>query len=66
MPEWDVGSGLNDIELGGRLRYEIARELAPYVGFVWERRSGQTADFARAAGEDVSETRFVAGVHVWY
>ncbi len=66
VPEWEVGSGLNDIELGARLRYEIVREFAPYVGVVWERRFGQTADFARAAGEDVSETRFVAGVHVWY
>ncbi|MFO7892828.1 MAG: copper resistance protein B [Longimicrobiales bacterium] len=66
VPEWEVGSGLNDVELGGRLRYEIAREFAPYVGVVWERRFGQTADFARAAGADVSETRFVAGVHVWY
>lgn len=66
VPEWEVGSGLNDMELGGRLRYEIVREFAPYVGVVWERRFGQTADFARAAGEDVSETRFVAGVHVWY
>ena len=66
VPEWEVGSGLNDMELGGRLRYELAREFAPYVGVVWERRFGQTADFARAAGEDVSETRFVAGLHVWY
>lgn len=66
VPEWGVGSGLNDIELGARLRYEFAREFAPYFGVVWERRFGQTADFARAAGEDVSETRLVAGVHVWY
>lgn len=66
VPEWEVGSGLNDMELGGRLRYEVVREFAPYVGVVWERRFGQTADFARAAGEDVSAARFVAGVHVWY
>lgn len=66
VPDWGVGSGLNHVELGGRLRYEIAREFAPYVGVVWERRFGETADFVRVAGGEVSETRFVAGLHVWY
>ena len=57
-----IGSGLSDIEAGLRLRYEIRRELAPYVGVHWVRRFGETADFA----SDDSETRFVAGVRVWF
>jgi copper resistance protein B len=61
-PERRIGSGLSDIEAGLRLRYEIRRELAPYIGVHWVRRFGETADFA---GDD-SETRFVAGVRVWF
>lgn len=66
VPEWGVGSGFNDVSLAGRLRYELVREFAPYIGVVWDRRLGRTADFARAAGEDVSAVRFVAGLHLWY
>lgn len=65
-PEWGVGAGLNDYELGLRLRYEIRRELAPYVGWVRTRRLGGTADLARAAGEEVGESGFVAGLRLWF
>ncbi|MCZ6699052.1 MAG: copper resistance protein B, partial [Planctomycetota bacterium] len=47
-----VGSGISDIELGLRLRYEFVREFAPYFGIQWERKLGNTSDFARAEGED--------------
>lgn len=66
VPEFGVGSGFNDLSLAARLRYEFVREFAPYVGVVWDRRFGATADLARAAGEDVEETAFVAGLRVWY
>jgi copper resistance protein B len=66
VPEFGVGSGLADLELGARLRYELRRELAPYVGVAWHRRLGDTADLARAAGEDVSNVSAVAGLRVWY
>lgn len=66
VPENGVGSGLSDIELGLRLRYEIAREFAPYVGASWDRKVGDTADYARAAGEDTSTTSFVAGIRFWF
>ena len=46
------GSGLADAELGLRLRYEVRREIAPYVGLTRERRFGRTADLARAASRD--------------
>jgi copper resistance protein B len=53
MEELRVGPGLSQVELGVRLRYEILRELAPYIGFVWERKVGQTADLVKAVGEEV-------------
>lgn len=66
VPEFGIGSGLNDVELGLRLRYEIRREFAPYIGYAWTRRVGGSADFARAEGEAVSGGAFVAGLRVWY
>lgn len=61
-----IGSGLSTAEVGLRLRYEIRREFAPYVGVVHERAFGRTADFRRDEGEDVSDTRLVAGVRIWF
>lgn len=61
-----LGSGLSDLSAGLRLRYEIRREFAPYLGVEWARKFGETADFTRAAGEDPSDTRFVAGLRFWF
>ena len=61
-----IGSGLSTAEFGLRLRYEVRREFAPYVGVVWSRQFGGTADLARAANEDVSDVQFVAGVRAWF
>ncbi|WEK44716.1 MAG: copper resistance protein B [Candidatus Sphingomonas colombiensis] len=61
-----IGSGLSEAELGLRLRYEIAREFAPYVGVSWQRRIGRTADFARARAEDVGGAALVLGVRTWF
>lgn len=66
VPETGIGSGLSDVELGLRLRYEIAREFAPYIGVSWDRRIGDTARFARAEGEDIEATSFVVGVRAWF
>lgn len=65
-PDRGVGSGLSDTEVGLRLRYEIRREFAPYVGVTWNRVYGNTADYAREEGEDRSEARLVLGVHLWF
>ena len=54
--------------------YRVARAcgvkvLRFSIGFgktVWERRIGDTARFARAAGEDASNTSFVAGMRIWF
>lgn len=61
-----IGSGLSSVEAGVRLRYEISRQFAPYVGVSWERAYGGTADFKRAHGEDIDETRVVAGIRIWF
>jgi copper resistance protein B len=66
VPELETGSGLSTAEAGLRLRYEIRREFAPYVGVSWERSVGDTADFARAAGEDLSKISLVAGLRFWF
>jgi copper resistance protein B len=66
VPELGIGSGFSDIELGLRLRYEFAREFAPYVGIEWERQLGDSARFARAAGHGVETTSFVAGLRFWF
>lgn len=66
VPELGIGSGISDIELGLRLRYEIAREFAPYIGVHWERKLGDGADYARAAGEPLSRTSFVVGLRAWF
>lgn len=65
-PQRGIGSGLSDAEFGLRLRYEVTREFAPYVGVVWQRDCGQTADFARARDGHAGETRFVAGLRIWF
>lgn len=64
--EHGVGSGLSTAELGARLRYEIKREFAPYIGVDWSRAVGATADLVRADGGDPSSVSFVAGLRVWF
>ena len=61
-----VGAGFSDIDTGLRLRYEFSRKFAPYIGVVYEGKFGQTANFARRAGESTSDVRFVLGVRVWF
>lgn len=67
----DVGdSGLgftfDDIELGLRLRYEIIREIAPYVGINWERALGDAADELEDEGETIDSFAGVAGIRFWF
>jgi copper resistance protein B len=62
----ETGSGLSDIEAGLRLRYEVRREFAPYIGLNWTRLYGNTADFAREEGEDVDDLQMVLGVRFWF
>lgn len=66
VPELGIGSGFSELEAGLRLRYEIKREFAPYVGVHWHQSFGGTADYQRAEGEGTSEVSIVAGVRFWY
>lgn len=61
-----IGSGLSTVEAGLRLRYEFTRQFAPYIGVVRERAFGRTADFRREEGEDIDDTRIVAGLRIWF
>jgi copper resistance protein B len=61
-----IGSGLSDIDTGLRLRYEISRKFAPYIGVAYDGKFGQTADFARAQNGLVNDVRFAFGVRLWY
>jgi copper resistance protein B len=65
-PARGVGSGLSTAEFGLRLRYEIRREIAPYIGIVRERAFGQTARFREQDGHASDDTRFVAGFRIWF
>ncbi|MDP3634070.1 MAG: copper resistance protein B [Phenylobacterium sp.] len=66
IPRSEIGSGLSKGEFELRLRYEVRREFAPYVGVSYERAFGRSADFVRDAGHDVETTRFVVGVRTWF
>jgi copper resistance protein B len=65
-PKQQIGSGLSDLEVSIRLRYEVRREFAPYLGLVWLRRFGGTADLARSAGGNASNLELAAGLRVWF
>jgi copper resistance protein B len=61
-----VGAGFSDIDAGLRLRYEINRKFAPYLGVVYEGKFGQSASYARRIGESTGDFRFAFGVRVWF
>lgn len=66
IPERDTGSGLVKVEAGMRLRYEIEREFAPYIGVGWEQKVGETRRIARTNGEDASSLRLLMGIRAWF
>ncbi|MEW6390184.1 MAG: copper resistance protein B [Pseudomonadota bacterium] len=66
IPAAAIGSGLSSGELGLRLRYEVRRQFAPYVGVALSKRFGRAADFARLRGDEVTETSFVLGLRAWF
>ena len=66
IPEVGIWSGVNNVELGARLRYEIRREFAPYVGVSWTTYLGEAKDAREAAGEDTSVVNLLLGVRMWF
>ena len=65
-PSREIGSGLSDLDTGLRLRYEITRKFAPYIGVAYTGKFGESADFTRAGGGTVNDVRFVFGIRLWY
>ncbi|SBS29168.1 Copper resistance protein B precursor [Marinomonas spartinae] len=64
--ELSMGAGLTDINAGLRLKYEITRKFAPYIGIDWSKKLGATADLARDNGDSISNSQFVIGVTAWF
>lgn len=64
--ELGVGSGLSDLEAGLRLRYEIRREFAPYIGINWSKLYGGTADSVAATGQSSSDLQLTIGLRAWF
>lgn len=67
-PDWarDVGAGLSDVDAGIRLRYEISRKFAPYLGAVYERSSGPDFDSPETGLASGSGWRVTLGIRAWY
>ena len=65
-PQRHIGSGLSDLDAGLRLRYEIRRKIAPYFGFAYHAKYGNTARYARTAHETTSDAQVVFGLRLWY
>ena len=66
VPLLGIGAGLDKLEVGLRLRYEIVREFAPYIGVEQSWKMGRSATYARASGEDPSVTNYVVGIRFWF
>ncbi|TAL66320.1 MAG: copper resistance protein B, partial [Burkholderiaceae bacterium] len=59
-------SGLANASAGLRLRYEITRQIAPYIGVEWQHSFGRTGDFVPASGGSATQTRWLAGLSFWF
>ena len=66
IAERDLGSGLTDVNAGLRMRYEIKRQFAPYLGVEWQSKFGGTRDIAKLAGNSGDQTVFLVGIRSWY
>ena len=65
-PEVGVGAGIGETELGLRLRYEVRREFAPYLGLIWRGSFGETRDLVEAEGGSADDVSLVAGLRFWF
>jgi len=60
-PELEIGEGVSNLAIGVRLRYEITREFAPYIGAEWQKNFGKTKEYY-----PVDEVYLAAGVRIWF
>ena len=66
VPDAGVGKGINDIQLGMRLRYEMTRKFAPYIGVAQQKTLGTTANLVRTAGDAANNVSLIAGLRWWF
>lgn len=64
--ELGIGAGLSDAELGLRLRYDVRREFAPYVGVQYSRAFGKTRSYLRDEGERPGGWSLLTGIRAWF
>jgi len=65
-PMRGVGAGLSELDVGLRLRYEITRQFAPYIGVSYLGKFGNTANYVLESGGNPNEVRFVTGIRTWF
>ncbi len=66
IPEFAIGAGVSTVQVGARLRYEIRREFAPYIGVEWTSGVGETRNLLEARGDEADATRVVVGLRTWF
>lgn len=65
-PARHVGAGLSELDAGLRLRYEITRQFAPYVGITYLGQYGATANYVSAGGGATQQVRLTVGLRTWF
>lgn len=65
-PSRGIGPGVSELDTGLRIRYELSRKFAPYIGFAYRGNYGQTATFTREKGGNPEDPRFIFGIRLWY
>ena len=65
-PQRSIGSGLSDLDLGLRLRYQVVKGVLPYAGLTWKGNFGRTADIIESRGEDPGDLRLMLGITLQY
>ena len=63
--EFGVERGINDVEVGLRLRYEVSRKFAPYFGVAYRQSLGGTRARVLREGGAPNEVQIVVGVRAW-
>lgn len=61
-----IGAGLSELDAGLRLRYEITRQFAPYIGITYLGQFGATANYVSEAGGQTQQLRFTVGARAWF
>lgn len=66
VEDYEVGAGLSDSEIGLQTRYEITRNVAPYLDLRYERKFGETSSIAKSHGEDNDDLIASVGIRLMF